>query len=100
MPVRTTSFAAIASLAALFAAGADAASAKTAAPKLIELRCVPKTKPACKTKPKVVVGAQVQFRGQRLKRNMRVSFRWPKGALATKLSLTNVGWVARVPAGT
>ena len=31
---------------------------------------------------------------------MRVSFRWPRGALATKLDRTRVGYVARVPAGT
>ena len=30
---------------------------------------------------------------------MRVSFRWPRGALATKLDHTRVGYVARVPAG-
>lgn len=100
MPARATGLSVVASLALLLCSGADAASAKTAAPKLIELRCVPKTKPACKTSPRVLVGAQVQFRGQRLKRGMRVSFRWPKGALAAKLSLTKVGWVARVPAGT
>ncbi len=76
------------------------AKAKKRTPALIELRCVPKTKAACKKSPHVAVGAQVQFRGQRLKRGMRVSFRWSKGALATKLSLTKVGWVARVPAGT
>ncbi len=93
-----------AAVAAACAAAATAcpspAEAKTKAPALTELRCVPKTKAACKTSPHVAVGAQVQFRGQRLKRGMRVSFRWSKGALATKLSLTKVGWVARVPAGT
>src|SRR3954470_20619046 len=31
---------------------------------------------------------------------MRVSFRWPRGALATKLDHTRVGYVARVPPGT
>src|SRR5262249_48657339 len=31
---------------------------------------------------------------------MRVSFRWPNGALATKLDHSRVGYVARVPPGT
>ncbi len=33
-------------------------------------------------------------------KGMRVSFRWSRGALATKLDRTRVGYVARVPAGT
>lgn len=91
--------------AALLAVGLGAAitgpaAAKTPAPKILELRCVPKSKPGCATSPRVAIGAQVQFRGERLRRGMRVSFRWSKGALATKLSKTKVGWVARVPAGT
>ena len=31
---------------------------------------------------------------------MRVTFRWPRGALATKLRRSGAGWTARVPAGT
>ncbi len=31
---------------------------------------------------------------------MRVSFRWSRGALATKLRRSSAGWVVRVPAGT
>ena len=103
MLVRATGLTAATTLTVLFGAAAvaePASAKKTPAPKLVELRCVPKTKPACKTSPHVLVGAQVQFRGKQLKRGMRVSFRWSKGALATKLSLTKVGWVARVPAGT
>ena len=37
--------------------------------------------------------------GKRIYKGMRVSFRWPRGALATKLDHTRVGYVARVPAG-
>lgn len=86
--------------AALFAGAPSPAEGKTRAPKLVELRCVPKAKPGCATSPRVAIGAQIQFRGVSLKRGMRVSFRWSKGALATKLSKSKVGWVARVPAGT
>ncbi|MBJ7469996.1 MAG: peptidoglycan-binding protein [Solirubrobacteraceae bacterium] len=91
----------LATLAALLVGpAAGTATAKTAPPKLIELRCVPKSKPGCAPTPTVAVGAQVQLRGQRLKAGMRVSFRWSKGALAARLSKTKVGWVTRVPAGT
>ena len=34
-----------------------------------------------------------------LKRGMRVSFRWSRGALATKLVRSRGGWTVRVPAG-
>src|SRR5688500_14468869 len=44
-------------------------------------------------------GQRVQLRGRRLYRNMRVSFRWSRGALATRLRRSSAGWVARVPTG-
>ena len=47
-----------------------------------------------------MIGKQVQLRGTGLKAGMRVSFRWSKGALATKLRRSPAGWVARVPPGT
>jgi hypothetical protein len=46
------------------------------------------------------VGGQVQLRGRRLYRGMRVTFRWSTGAIATTLQHRVSGWVARVPAGT
>jgi putative peptidoglycan binding protein len=47
-----------------------------------------------------MIGKQVQLRGTGFKVGMRVSFRWSKGALATKLRRSPAGWVARVPPGT
>ena len=48
----------------------------------------------------MTIGRQLQFSGRRIYKGMRVSFRWPRGALATKLDRTRIGYVARVPAGT
>jgi hypothetical protein len=48
----------------------------------------------------VRIGKQVQLRGQGLKAGMRVSFRWSRGALATRLRRSPAGYVARVPPGT
>ena len=62
-----------------------AAHARTPPPKLTGLRCVPATRAACHPRPQVMIGKQVQLRGTGLKAGMRVSFRWSKGALATKL---------------
>jgi hypothetical protein len=76
------------------------AEARTRAPVLTELRCVPAGRAACKARPQVMIGKQVQLRGRRLKSGLRVSFRWSRGALATKLRRTGAGWVVRVPAGT
>jgi peptidoglycan hydrolase-like protein with peptidoglycan-binding domain len=36
----------------------------------------------------------------RFKKGQRVSFRWSRGALATKLTKDRTGWTVRVPAGT
>lgn len=48
----------------------------------------------------MTVGRQLQLSGKRVTKGMRVSFRWTRGALATKLDRSRVGYVARVPAGT
>ncbi len=76
------------------------AEARTRAPQLTGVRCVPATSAACRGGVKAKIGAQVQLRGVRLTSGMRVTFRWPRGALATRLKRSKVGWVARVPAGT
>src|SRR3954463_11074919 len=83
--------------AGLAPAGAEAA---TRAPVLTGLRCVPATKAACRQRPQVQVGKQVELRGRGFKAGMRVSFRWSRGALATKLRRARAGWVVRVPIGT
>jgi hypothetical protein len=76
------------------------AEARKRAPELTRIRCVPATSPTCKSGVKVTIGRQLQISGRRVYKGMRVSFRWPRGALATKLDRTRVGYVARVPAGT
>jgi peptidoglycan hydrolase-like protein with peptidoglycan-binding domain len=76
------------------------AAARTPAPVLTALRCVPAGKAECKARPQVQIGKQVQIRGRNLKAGMRVSFRWSRGALATKLRRSKAGFVVRVPAGT
>jgi hypothetical protein len=86
-----------AATAALPAAPASAASSRT--PKLAGVRCVPVTAKTCQAGVAVRVGRQVQLRGSRLKLGMRVTFRWSKGAIATKLHRGAAGWVARVPPG-
>src|SRR3954469_24856727 len=82
--------------AGLLPAGAEGA---TRAPVLTGVRCVPATKAACRQRPQVQVGKQVQLRGRGFKAGMRVSFRWSRGALATKLRRSKTGWVVRVPVG-
>jgi len=76
------------------------AGARTRPPVLTGLRCVPATKAQCRARPQVMIGKQIQLRGRNLKAGMRVSFRWSRGALATKLRRSSAGWVVRVPAGT
>jgi hypothetical protein len=83
--------------AALAPAGAQA---RSRAPVLSGLRCVPATRTECKQRPQVQIGKQVQLRGRGLTAGLRVSFRWSRGALATKLRRSGAGWVVRVPAGT
>jgi peptidoglycan hydrolase-like protein with peptidoglycan-binding domain len=82
------------------AAPAPASAARQKSPELTRIRCVPATSATCKTQVKVTIGRQLQISGKRLYKGMRVSFRWSRGALATKLDHTRVGYVARVPAGT
>src|SRR5215217_3213161 len=82
------------------AAPAPASAARKKAPELTRIRCVPSTSATCKTAVKVTIGKQLQISGKRIYKGMRVSFRWPRGALATKLDHTRIGYVARVPAGT
>lgn len=94
---------AVAACAALFVFSlvqlADA-KMRTPAPRLTGLRCVPPKAPGCRTVVRVTAGRQIQLRGSRLRAGMRVTFRWPKGALATKLRRRPAGWSARVPPGT
>ncbi len=61
---------------------------------------MPATTPSCTTSVKVTIGRQLQLSGRRISKGMRVSFRWSRGALATKLDRTRVGYTVRVPAGT
>ena len=49
---------------------------------------------------RVPAGRQIQLTGRSLTSGMRVTFRWSRGALATKLRRSATGWTARVPAGT
>jgi len=76
------------------------AAARTRPPVLTGLRCVPATKAQCRARPQVQIGKQVQLQGRNLKAGLRVSFRWSRGALATKLRRSSAGWIVRVPAGT
>lgn len=87
-----------AALALLLAA--TPAQARSSAPRLTGLRCVPASTPACRRAVRVSAGRQIQLRGRGLSAGMRVTFRWPRGALATKLRRRAAGWSARVPAGT
>ena len=87
----------------LLALGAGTATvpawAASRAPKLAGVRCVPVKARSCNAGVAVRVGKQVQLRGTRLTLGMRVTFRWPRGAIATKLHRSSAGWVARVPPG-
>jgi hypothetical protein len=84
---------------ALGASIASGASAASRAPSLAAIRCVPVKAKSCSSGVAVRVGKQVQLRGTRLKLEMRVTFRWTMGAIATKLHRGAAGWVARVPPG-
>ncbi|HWK29774.1 MAG TPA: peptidoglycan-binding domain-containing protein [Solirubrobacter sp.] len=97
-PSRTLPAAAV--LLALAAPAAPAEAARHRPPQLTRIRCVPATTPSCKSSVSVTIGRQLQFSGKRIAKGLRVSFRWSRGALATKLDRTRVGYVARVPAGT
>jgi peptidoglycan hydrolase-like protein with peptidoglycan-binding domain len=87
-------------IAALTLFAPAAAQARKRPPQLTRIRCVPATSATCKNGIRVTIGRQLQFSGRRITKGMRVSFRWSRGALATKLDHSRVGYVARVPAGT
>jgi peptidoglycan hydrolase-like protein with peptidoglycan-binding domain len=89
-----------AALAAFALIAPASAQARHRPPQLTRIRCVPATSATCKGGIRVPIGRQLQLSGQRVYKGMRVSFRWSRGALATKLDHTRVGYVARVPPGT
>jgi hypothetical protein len=89
----------LALLACLLVAAAPAQAASSRAPKLSKIRCVPVKAASCRAAVAVRIGKQVQLSGSRLQAGMRVTFRWTKGAIATKLHHGAAGWVARVPPG-
>ena len=78
----------------------SASAARTPAPKLTSLRCVPATLAACRSTVTLRTGGQLQLRGTGLKAGQRVSFRWSSGALAAKIKRSKAGYVVRVPTGT
>jgi hypothetical protein len=84
----------------VFAVPEAAGAARHKPPQIKRVRCVPASSPTCATAIRLAIGRQLQFSGRRLVKGMRVSFRWPGGAIATTLDRTRVGYVARVPAGT
>jgi hypothetical protein len=90
----------LAACVALVPAAPAPAAQRTAAPRLTANKCVPAKTAACKRGVQVAIGRQVQLRGRSLAVGMRVTFRWPRGALVTKLKRSRAGWVARVPPGT
>jgi hypothetical protein len=69
-------------------------------PHLTRIRCVPVSKPSCKSGVKVVIGEQLRFQGKGIYKGMRVFFRWPKGTLIVRMKKQGPAWVVRVPAGT
>jgi hypothetical protein len=85
---------------ALVVPAAPADAQRRRAPELTRIRCVPAKTLTCRTGVNVAIGRRLQLSGRRLYRGMRVSFRWPRGALATRLERTRVGYLVRVPAGT
>ncbi|MBE2315193.1 peptidoglycan-binding protein [Solirubrobacter sp. CPCC 204708] len=98
--MRRCSVIALAACSAGLLAPASADAARKRAPELTRIRCVPAASATCKSGVKVTVGRQLQLSGRRVYKGMRVSFRWTRGALATKLDRSRVGYVARVPPGT
>ena len=100
MPFRITALVALALAASVGATEATAEAAPKPAPYISGLRCVPATAKGCTSEARARVGGQVQLRGHRLYAGMRVTFRWPAGALATTLQHKRAGWIAKVPVGT
>jgi Putative peptidoglycan binding domain len=89
----------IAALFALLVGAVPAtAQARQRAPHLKQVRCLPGRGSQCRGG--AAIGAQLQLTGQRLYRGMRVSFRWSRGAIATKLGKRGRRLVVRVPNGT
>jgi len=84
----------------LLALGGTPAQARSRAPRLTALRCVPVKTPACRSAVRVTIGKPLLVKGRRLSSGMRMTFRWPKGSLATRLRRTHLGLTARVPEGT
>ena len=94
MPVLVTRLIALLLAAALLVPVATASAAqskRTAIPRLTAVTCVPATASACARGVRVRIGKQVQLRGRGLKAGLRVTFRWPRGALATKLKRSKAG---------
>jgi hypothetical protein len=90
----------LAALAAVLAFAVPAeAQKRRLAPRLTAVTCVPATASACSKGVRVAIGRQVRLQGRDLAAGMRVTFRWPRGAITTKLKRSRVGWVVRVPAG-
>jgi peptidoglycan hydrolase-like protein with peptidoglycan-binding domain len=69
-------------------------------PHVRQIRCVPAGKAACKTTPTAVIGDQIRFVGVGLYHGMRVSFRWPKGTINTRMKTSGRAFWVFVPAGT
>jgi hypothetical protein len=89
---------ALAAVACAPAAPAEARRRPAKAPRLLALRCIPVGSARCAHGPAVPIGLQVQLRGGPFYNGMRVTFRWSRGAIATTLRRTHVGWTVRVPA--
>jgi hypothetical protein len=100
MRLRIATIVSAAVLVPVLPGAAAGAQVRSKAPRLTGAGCVPTKARACRHGVRVPVGKQVQLRGRRLRRGMRVTFRWSKGALATRLARNRAGWTARVPAGT
>jgi hypothetical protein len=99
MPVRALTLMA-AALVACAALPPAAQARHRPRPHLKQVRCVPKTKKACRKVTTANIGDQLRFVGQGLYRGMRISFRWPKGELTAHMKNFGRAYVARVPSGT
>jgi putative peptidoglycan binding protein len=100
MPARRITAAAVALLAGAAALPSAAQATHRPKPHLKQVRCVPKSKKACRKVTTAVIGDQLRFVGRGLYRGMRISFRWPKGTLNARMRTLGRAYVARVPSGT
>jgi hypothetical protein len=98
MPSMGRRLPATAALLAVLATVPAAAQARTRPPHLKKAACVQARGSNCRGG--AAIGAQVRLSGQRLYSGMRVSFRWARGAIATKMERRRGRLVVRVPAGT